>query len=69
MDRLGLPECIYFLVFEARERFGWKSDEEVKGEGFGSFFKKFKDLIGFIERLMNRAASHLVNRKVFLGSF
>ena len=49
MDRLGLPECIYFLVFEARERFGWKSDEEVKGEGFGSFFKKFKDLIGFIE--------------------
>lgn len=29
----------------------------------------FKDLIGFIEWFMNRAAPHLINRKVLLKSF
>lgn len=28
---------------------------------------KFKDIIGFIQRFMNQAASHLVNRKLLPG--
>lgn len=49
MDNLEFPECIYLLMFEARDRSGLKSAGEVKRKEFGFFKNLFKDLIGFIE--------------------
>lgn len=40
-----------------------------KGRNLALFSFQLKNPIGFIERFMSRTASHLVNGKVFLGSF
>lgn len=40
MENLGFPECIYLLMFEARDGSGLKSAGEVKREEVG-FLKKF----------------------------